>query len=79
MLSKSSLVIATLLVAAAVGFASLAPASAYAANKIFSGSWEDGTKVEWMCPAGTSGTFPVRFTQKTGEVYQGEISCGQGV
>jgi hypothetical protein len=54
-------------------------AAAYSAQQIFEGSWPDGHKIEWICPAKTSGTIPFRITLKSGEIYRGELNCGESV
>ena len=64
-------VTASLLVAAAYGFAANLP--------IFEGGWNDGTKMEWACPDGTQGTTHFRITLTDGHQYSGSLSCGKSV
>lgn len=65
---------AILLVAAAVSL------TAYASDlKIFSGTFQDGAVMKWVCPPGAAGTIPFQFTTPEGSQYSAQVSCGQGV
>lgn len=55
------------------------PVLALSASSVSEGHWEDGTKIEWICKAGTDGAVRFRFTLTNGDVYQGQLSCGEGV
>jgi hypothetical protein len=54
-------------------------AAAYGAVQIFEGGWPDGNKIEWVCPAKTSGQIPFRITTPIGTVYRGVLVCGESV
>lgn len=56
-------------------------AAAYGAAQlpIFSGSWDDGTTIEWVCKPGTEGAVAFRLTSPDGKIKRGELKCGDGV
>lgn len=56
-------------------------AAAYSAAQlpVFSGGWNDGTTIEWVCKPGTTGSVAFRLTSPSGEVKRGELKCGEDV
>jgi hypothetical protein len=47
--------------------------------KVFSGTFQDGAVMKWVCPPGAAGTIPFQFTTPEGGQYSAQISCGNGV
>lgn len=47
--------------------------------KIFSGTFQDGAVMKWVCPPGAAGTIPFQFTTPEGGQYSAQVSCGQGI
>lgn len=55
------------------------PVAAVAALPIFSGGWDDGTTIEWVCKPGTEGAVAFRLTFPDGTIKRGELKCGEAV
>jgi hypothetical protein len=47
--------------------------------KVFSGTFQDGAVMKWVCPPGAAGTIPFQFTTPEGGQYSAQVSCGNPV
>jgi hypothetical protein len=45
--------------------------------KVFSGKFEDGAEMKWVCQPGAKGVIPFQFTTPEGGQYRAAVACGE--
>lgn len=49
------------------------------AQTVQGGAWEDGAQFQWVCAPKAKGIIQFAFKAPSGQIYKGEISCGNSV